>query len=54
MEKSNQIIFIIMLRLKQLLCEQLGGRNAVFKQVGVDRNGVVSPFDAKKIAKLIY
>ena len=54
MAKSNQIIFIIMLRLKQLLCEQLGGRNAVFKQVGVDRNGVVSPFDAKKIAKLIY
>ena len=43
-----------MIQLKQLLCEQLGGRNAVFKQAGADRYGVVSPFNAKKIAKLIY
>jgi hypothetical protein len=43
-----------MIQLKQLLCEQLGDRNAVFKQAGADRYGVVSPFNAKKIAKLIY
>jgi len=43
-----------MIRLKQLLVEQLGGRDAVFKQSGADRYGVVSPFNAKKIAKLIY
>jgi hypothetical protein len=43
-----------MIQLKQLLCEQLGGRAAVFKQADADRYGVVSPFNAKKIAKLIY
>lgn len=43
-----------MILLKQLLVEQLGGRDAVFKQAGVDLYGVVSPFNAKKIAKLIY
>jgi len=38
-----------MIRLKQLLVEQLGGRDAVFKQSGADRYGVVSPFNAKKL-----
>jgi hypothetical protein len=32
----------------------LGGKNAVFKQAPIDKTGVVSPFDAKTVAKLIY
>jgi hypothetical protein len=43
-----------MIRLKPLLTEQLGGKNAVFKQSPIDKTGVVSPFDAKMVAKLIY
>jgi hypothetical protein len=40
--------------MKSLLSEQLGGRDAVFKQGKVDNTGIVVPFNAKKIADLIY
>jgi hypothetical protein len=40
--------------MKSLLSEQLGGRDAVFKQGKVDNTGLVVPFNAKKIASLIY
>ena len=40
--------------MKSLLSEQLGGRDAVFKQGKVDNTGLVVPFNAKKIADLIY
>ena len=52
--KTNILIFINMIQLKSLLNEQLGGRNAVFKQAPVDKTGVVSPFNAKTVAKMIY
>ena len=54
MLKTNILIFINMIQLKSLLNEQLGGRNAVFKQAPVDKPGVVSPFNAKTVAKMIY
>lgn len=43
-----------MIRLKSLFVEQLGGRNAEFKQLPIDKTGVVYPFNAKTVAKMIY
>ena len=46
------MIFINMIRLKSLLFEQPDG--PVFKSGPVDKTGLVSPFDAKKVAQLLY
>lgn len=52
------VIFINMTQLnkiiKTVLAEQLGGRDAVFKQGPADPNAIKGPFNAQLIAKQIY